>query len=228
MPVIDARYRTRRDPASRAVMGASNGGNISLWMGYTHPEAFGKIGAQSSNIIPSISSGFQSSPRLNLELYLDLGTYDIAVLIPLVRGFIPILQSKGYTYRYREYNEGHSWGNWRAHIDNALEMFFPGPALSVESNGAIPTTPLLKQNYPNPFNGFTNIEFSVPGLSDDRGVALEVFDLLGQRIATLAEGELRPGRYSVSFDAGRLPSGVYFYRLQSGTKTETRRMILLK
>lgn len=124
VPHIDARYRTRKNPASRAVIGASDGGNISLWLGYHHPELFGLVGAYSSNVVDSLSRGFRSSQRRDLTLYLDIGTYDIAMLIPLVRGFVPILASKGYRYDYREHHEGHSWGSWRSHFDNCLLQFF--------------------------------------------------------------------------------------------------------
>jgi hypothetical protein len=228
MMAVDTRYRTRRDPSARAVMGASNGGNIALWMGYTHPEAFGNIGAQSSNIITAISSGFQSSPTLNLKLYLDLGTFDIAVLIPLVRNFIPILQSNGYDYRYVEYNEGHSWGNWRAHIDNALEMFFPGAALGVKEDESRPATYSLAQNYPNPFNGETTIQFGIPSSGVSRGISLSVYDLLGRKVTELAVTGAGPGNHSVRFDATGLPSGVYFYSLFADGNRATRRMILLR
>ena len=124
MAGVDASYRTRRSPAARAVLGASNGGNISLWLGHTYPHVFGNIGAQSSYIAPSLSDGFQSGAKLDLKLYLDLGTYDIPLLMRQVRNFIPILEAKQYPFLYREYHEGHSWGNWRAHLADALEYFF--------------------------------------------------------------------------------------------------------
>lgn len=228
MPVIDARYRTRRDPASRAVMGASNGGNISLWIGYTHPEAFGKIAAQSSNIISSISSGFQTSPRLDLELYMDLGTYDIASLIPLVRNFIPILQSKGYPYRYEEYNDGHSWGNWRAHIDNALELFYPGPALSAKEHETIPVTLNLEQNYPNLFNLSTSIRYTIPEGSSSQIAILTIHDLLGREVSRLPLGAQIPGTHVVEFNASGLASGFYFYQLELANSRISRRMVLLR
>ena len=125
IPWVDSRYRTLTDPAHRATLGASNGGNIALWLGLHHPEIFGNIAAQSSNVQESISSGFQNGPKLNVIFYLDIGTYDISLLIPLVRNFKQILESKDYVLEYHEFHEGHSWGNWRAHIDDALELFFP-------------------------------------------------------------------------------------------------------
>lgn len=225
MSYIDTRYRTRRDPSRRATLGASNGGNIALWLAYSHPEVFGNVAAQSSNIQSSISSGFQSSPRLNLKLYLDLGTYDIPVLIPLVRDFIPILQLKGYDHRYVEYHEGHSWGNWRAHVDNALKFFFPGSALNVQESQNVPATTRLMQNYPNPFNPTTTIRFS---LEKQVYISLRVFDMLGRVVATLVEGAKERGEHSVVFDATNLTSGVYLYRLQSGNFTHTRKLLLIR
>lgn len=124
MAGVDASYRTRRSPDVRAVIGASNGGNISLWLGYHYPQVFGSVGAQSSNIARRLSEEYESGAKRNLKLYLDLGTYDIPILIRLVRNFVPDLESQGYPFMYREYHEGHSWGNWRAHLKDALEYFF--------------------------------------------------------------------------------------------------------
>ena len=83
----------------------------------------------------------------------------------------------------------------------------------------------LEQNYPNPFNPTTEIEFKVPqaGL-----VSLKVFDLLGKEIVTLINEHKSVGAYKVNFDASRLPSGVYFYRLQAGDFIQTKKMVLLK
>ncbi|MBI3195649.1 MAG: T9SS type A sorting domain-containing protein [Ignavibacteriae bacterium] len=232
MPYIDSRYRTRKSPASRAVLGASYGGNISLYLAFNFPEVFGNTAPQSSYISSSLSSGFRDSAMLDLKLYLDLGTYDIDVLIPMVRNFIPILQSKGYDYRYKEYHEGHSWGNWRAHIDDALEFFFPGPALEISETPEIPEKAVLFQNYPNPFNPATNFGFRIParpaGGANFEFVTLSVFDLLGRKVDMLLKEQKPAGEYSVHWDASRFPGGVYFYQLQTESSTFTRRMILIK
>lgn len=225
MPYIDARYRTRRHPESRATLGASNGGNIALWLGLNHSNVFGNVAAQSSNIISSISSGFQSNPRLDLKLYLDLGTYDIPQLIPLVRNFIPILQTKGYIYQYNEYHEGHSWGNWRAHIDNALEMFFPASPVSVTETSLLPDGFALFQNYPNPFNPGTSISYRLSAISQ---VTLKVYDILGCEVATLVNEVRGPGEHSVHFTASGLASGTYFYRLTAGAHSITKKFVLQK
>jgi choice-of-anchor B domain-containing protein len=84
----------------------------------------------------------------------------------------------------------------------------------------------LKQNYPNPFNPNTTIEFSIP---KGQFVSVRVFDVLGRQVALLADEYRNPGTHSISFDAGRLSSGVYFYNIKtSGGFSETKRMILSK
>lgn len=83
----------------------------------------------------------------------------------------------------------------------------------------------LHQNYPNPFNPTTKIRFDLP----HRGVVkLEVYDILGRRVATLIDGVLEAGRQAVEFDAHSLPSGVYLYRIVAAGFAETRRMVLIR
>ena len=81
------------------------------------------------------------------------------------------------------------------------------------------------QNYPNPFNPSTTIRYGLPS----RGpVMLTIFTSLGQQVAVLQDGEKDAGFHEVSFDGSNLPSGVYFYRMQAGAYTETKRLLLLK
>ncbi len=84
---------------------------------------------------------------------------------------------------------------------------------------------ILFQNYPNPFNPSTKISCQSP--VSGRQV-LKVFDILGNEVATLVDEEKSAGTYEVTWDAAKLPSGVYFYRLQAGTYVETKKMILLR
>ena len=83
----------------------------------------------------------------------------------------------------------------------------------------------LSQNYPNPFNPSTQIIFSVP---EEGRATLVVFNALGQEVATLIDGSYAPGTYKVDFNATGLPSGSYFYRVQAGDFTATRKMLLMK
>ena len=89
----------------------------------------------------------------------------------------------------------------------------------------IPTAFALSQNYPNPFNPSTVIEYAVPNKVH---VKLIVYDVLGRKVETLVDQEETSGTYKVLFNAGGLPSGVYFYRLQAGTYHETKKLLLLK
>lgn len=83
----------------------------------------------------------------------------------------------------------------------------------------------LNQNYPNPFNPVTQIRFSIPSAGF---VNLSVFDLSGRKVAELVNGTNPSGEYSVDFNAAGLSSGVYFYRLTTGSFTEVKKMTLMK
>jgi len=92
-------------------------------------------------------------------------------------------------------------------------------------NNNIPGSFSLSQNYPNPFNPSTEIQYSIPksGL-----VTLKVYNLLGQEIVTLVNQKQQAGSYTVNFDASKLASGVYLYRIQAGDFSLTKKMTLLK
>jgi len=83
----------------------------------------------------------------------------------------------------------------------------------------------LKQNYPNPFNPMTTIAYSIEKASD---VRLTVYDVLGREVATLVNEAKKPGMYQVQFDASRLASGIYLYRIQADSFVKTHKMMLLK
>lgn len=83
----------------------------------------------------------------------------------------------------------------------------------------------LEQNYPNPFNPSTTISFALPARSF---VSLELFDALGRELTILLSEELNAGTYEQKWDATGLTSGIYFYRLQAGSFTETKKLILLR
>jgi hypothetical protein len=92
----------------------------------------------------------------------------------------------------------------------------------------------LEQNYPNPFNPATIIKYSVPstetsvGTSFMKFVELKVYDILGNEVATLVNGQKPPGEYEIKFDGSNLPSGIYIYRLTAGNHTAAKKLIILK
>ncbi len=89
----------------------------------------------------------------------------------------------------------------------------------------IPRSTKLSQNYPNPFNARTKIVF---GLNNRSDVNLTVYNLLGEEVAILADGKYDAGLHSITWDAANQSSGVYFYRLETGEDTITKKMILAK
>jgi hypothetical protein len=117
-------------------------------------------------------------------------------------------------------------GRFRSNVQ--LFPFFEdelGEATSNEVQNGLPTEYELTQNYPNPFNPSTQITFALPEAAD---VRLEVYNVMGQRVASLVNGKLNAGYHSVQFDATQLSSGTYFYRIMAGSFMQTRSMMLIK
>ena len=222
MAWVDAKYRTLADPQYRATAGASDGGNISLWIAMNHPESFGKVAAYSSNVIPEISSTFQNEPILNLNIYLDIGTYDIPVLIPMVHNFREILENNGYNLQFYEWNEGHSWGSWRAHIDIALQFFFPHTN-SINNRIEDFDNDLLSV-YPNPVNGFVTIKFS----TESGNIAeLLIYDETGKMQESVWKEKSEGNFTGINLDVSYFKPGIYFICLKTGSKTSCRKLLVL-
>jgi photosystem II stability/assembly factor-like uncharacterized protein len=97
--------------------------------------------------------------------------------------------------------------------------------LSAVKLASLPLIYSLRQNYPNPFNSTTSVQYSVPSAGH---VILKVYTVLGQEVQTLVEEQKSPGNYEAKFDGGTLVSGIYFYRLQAGSFSQTRKLVLLK
>jgi hypothetical protein len=96
---------------------------------------------------------------------------------------------------------------------------------SVALDKSVPALYSLSQNYPNPFNPSTTIRFTTPA----RGrVTLRIFDILGREVATILNGDLDAGSHQATFNASRLSSGIYFYRMHAGAFSQTRKLVLMK
>jgi hypothetical protein len=116
-------------------------------------------------------------------------------------------------------------GETRRGLAGMSNPFDPPTSVENEQVGHVPQRFALMQNYPNPFNPATTIRYGVP----QRGnVTLNVYSTLGQRVATLVQGEKEAGYHETVFDASGLASGVYLYRLQAGSFVETRKLLLVK
>ena len=94
-----------------------------------------------------------------------------------------------------------------------------------QNSNEIPEDFSLLQNYPNPFNPVTKIKFNIQRKSR---VSITIYDLTGRLIETIAESEMSAGSYEAIWDGSRFASGVYFYSIQTGSYSLTKKMILLK
>jgi len=132
-----------------------------------------------------------------------------------------LLEGVSYYWRIRT-NNGCQWGDW-----SPVWSFVAGEQTDVGIivRDEIPESFTLKQNYPNPFNPATTIEFALPRAAY---VTLEIHNILGERIETLVSRPMSAGTYSVIWDASGVPSGVYFYKIEAGPFSETRKMTLVK
>ncbi|MFC2094016.1 T9SS type A sorting domain-containing protein [Bacteroidota bacterium] len=108
-------------------------------------------------------------------------------------------------------------------IQSGLEKNNSGESLV--STDVKPDTYSLSQNYPNPFNPSTVIRYAVP---EDARVSIIIYDVLGNQIAELVNGNVAAGNHEVVFDAGNFASGIYFYRLTAGSFTQINKMLLMK
>jgi hypothetical protein len=97
--------------------------------------------------------------------------------------------------------------------------------IGVNGTASIPVTFLVSPNYPNPFNASTLIEY---GLPESGPVKVEIFDILGRKIQTLVNETQAAGYHQVIWDGKDMPSGTYFYRIQAGDKSQTKKCLLLK
>lgn len=125
IPFVSESYDFSAKPEKRAIMGASLGGAISTMISLDHPEIFGKCGSQSGAFGVKDMELVQrvlSEPRAGVDFYLDCGTF--GDLTDENRAMTDALKKKKYKFTYSEFNEGHSWGNWRAHIDDMLVFFW--------------------------------------------------------------------------------------------------------
>lgn len=127
-------------------------------------------------------------------------------------------------------------GNYPDKMDSSSFAFFKtgkstggkwsaGDWFEESSGSSLPVTASLLGNYPNPFNSSTTISYQVPSSGE---ASLEVYNLMGEKVATLLAGRQEAGTRTVTWDASQVSSGVYFYKLTCGDYSETRRMLFVK
>lgn len=130
-------------------------------------------------------------------------------------------------YTYMDNRGGDAWYDHYATRDNGGITFFALGEGIKKISIEIPKSFSLSQNFPNPFNPVTKITFDIPAKSVGQ-TFLSVYDIIGREVAILINEKLGPGTYEAEWDASKYPSGVYFYKLNAGDFSETKRMVLIK
>ena len=153
--------------------------------------------------------------------------------------FIPASLAKTYSYAFQSLYANprdivFNPGNQKFYISDSDTDFFKDEdaiwemsdiAIKVKGKYIFPDKFALLQNYPNPFNPATTIRYSIAYSSN---VTLKIFDVLGKEITTLISGNKLPGNYSIKFNCSNLSAGIYFYRLQAGKFSATKKFVILK
>lgn len=132
---------------------------------------------------------------------------------------VGLIDGQLYHWRVRAHNAG-GWGPY-----STVQTFTASSTVGIDKPRELPVTVSLSQNYPNPFNPSTQIEFGLPAESH---VTLAVYNVIGERVATLVDDNMSVGWHTVRFDASRLSSGLYIYRLAAGATTIVHKMMLVK
>jgi len=164
----------------------------------------------------------------NLAIYFDCGMQDELTLFAWNTAFRDSLNLRGLAYTFLPYAGTHSE---QLNSRFPISLVFLDSVMHISPNAVnheslqLPYSFVLHQNYPNPFNPSTTISFSIPYRSF---VSLKVFDLLGREAALLINENQNGGNHSTTFNAANLPSGIYFYRLQAGSFSETKKLVLQK
>jgi len=227
MAQVDSSWNTAKDPAARAMLGPSLAALISAQIVFHHPEAFGLAGLYSPAMWPNdraLLNDLLAAAAPFTRCYIDVGSYEPSLFGDAVRLY-EHLRGEEASVKFRVWHEGHSWGSWRAHLDEALEFFFP-PASGVERiSSQEPGQFTLFPAYPNPFNAALTLEFDLPRAAE---VSLQLFNLQGAEVERLVEGELASGRYRFRWDAAGQPSGLYFYRLRAAAQIRTGKALLIR
>jgi hypothetical protein len=174
--------------------------------------------------------GYLSVPAASYTIDITPGNDDTNVLMSYaadisgLAGSSAVVFASGFLAPALNQN-GEAFGIFAALADGTVVQFSTVTGIDGQISGTNPTGFELSQNYPNPFNPSTNIRFNLPIAVT---VKLAVYDIAGREVKTLFEGKKNAGSYEITFNAADLASGIYFYRLDAGTFTAIKQMVLIK
>jgi hypothetical protein len=155
----------------------------------------------------------------NVERRINEGEWDSIVFL---EGYGNSNSPKEYSYSDKDLFKGGTNFQYRLKQVDSDGSFEYSDVIEIE---VIPDQYELSQNYPNPFNPSTTIRFSLPEATQ---VKINLFNMLGEQVATLAEAMYESGYHKITFNASSLPSGTYIYRLESGNFVQVKKMVLIK
>ncbi|MDZ7625488.1 MAG: C25 family cysteine peptidase [Ignavibacteriaceae bacterium] len=193
----------------------------NLTLGYIVPVELISFTAASKGVDVELSWSTATETNnqgFEIEKMVTGGSFE---LVGYVAGFGTTTEPKSYSFIDSKLEAG-------SYIYRLKQIDFDGTFTysdEVNVEVEIPLVYALEQNYPNPFNPSTTIKYS---LSEDGFVKLAVYNLLGEEVTTLVNNEQKAGRYEVVFNASKLSSGVYMYRLESNNFLSIKKMILIK
>lgn len=232
VPTIDAAFRTRPDRASRVILGTSLGGLFSAYLGLLHPDVFGKLAIQSPAFWVSESAEWDGPSIYALMAEAEAGLFDVFMSTGTIndtedgaRQMRAVFEANGHALTYREVPEGHSWGNWRALLDEVLVALLPGTGTSTEE-GLGAASGLQLRPYPNPARGGITFAFTLDRPGHAR---LACFDVLGRTSAVVVNDTMAAGTQSVAVAAEDLgAAGTYLCRLAAGGRTVTELVTIVR
>jgi len=162
--------------------------------------------------------------------FVDQGDYTLQPRVMVTGSPLPS-EFTSLTYS-TNYPTGANWYTFTSNDSgDSVFTYLIRAYVSIDTSGGkqnIELTPasfVLEQNYPNPFNPSTTIKFQIPSKGF---VTLKIYDIIGREVSALVNEFREAGPYNVKFDASNLPSGVYLYRITSGTYRETKKLVLIK
>ena len=227
IPFIDSNYPVLTGRENRAIAGLSMGGGQALNFGLAHLDTFAYVGAFSAapntkapeQLVPNPAATVDSI----LQLWISCGTIDGLLFISQQTHDYLEQHNVPHIYNLVE-GADHEWKVWKYGLYHFSKLIFKQTATSVEKKELVATYD-LSQNYPNPFNPVTKINYTLPQADF---VTIKVYNLLGEVVATLVDGEKPVGKYEVTFNGNNLSSGIYIYKMQAGRFSAAKKFVLMK
>ncbi|MCF7903362.1 MAG: T9SS type A sorting domain-containing protein [Candidatus Marinimicrobia bacterium] len=194
--------------------------------GINHPVAYYKPIDGTGLWTPLSITGFPTEKEATA---IEIGVDTVYCAVGSDIYYLPLAGSSwdlGYSYPVGTRVNFLYWDDLLAGSDLGLYAFFGSPVTTVNGDSKrLPTDYTLYQNYPNPFNPSTIISYSLPITSQ---VRLTIYDVIGREVATLVNTVQTAGLHKVTFDAANLATGIYFYQIQTGDFSATKKFVLMK